>query len=115
MDIQLYRVLPTKLHTYSLYAYVAYPLLLFAHLNGYEHYMGSAEYSFIIVLGTLAINALLFLVTQWSLKLRMLFTARPVNSISNATHVFIPENADHGKGDACPVKQDKVRFTYAFN
>lgn len=109
MDARPYRLLPTKLHAYSLYAYIAYPLLLFVYINRYEQLLGSEEYSFILVIGTCAFHALLFLVTQWSLSLRMLFTARSVGSLSEATHMLVPQSSENNRGEVCRLLRDKVR------
>jgi cation-transporting ATPase 13A1 len=71
----LLRPLPRQWHLY-VWPFVSmfYPVFTYVYYNHYDTYLGSEEWTFVALGGIITLHAMTFLVCQWSVDFKALFT-----------------------------------------
>lgn len=102
--------LPIYLHTYVWPFLAAYPAFLSIYLpkDSYEKYLQSSEWTYVYLGSIVTIQALLWLSTHWSIKLRALFTSTKATRVEDAKSIRVMPVANAGSADICELVRDKV-------
>lgn len=71
----LLRPLPRQWHLY-VWPFVSmfYPVFTYVYYNHYDSYLGSEEWTFVALGSIITLHAMTFLVCQWSVDFKALFT-----------------------------------------
>ncbi|KAL1924700.1 uncharacterized protein VTP21DRAFT_4354 [Calcarisporiella thermophila] len=104
----LHTRLPRKLHAYVWpFVMILYPSWLYIYLFQYERFLGSGEWTFLSLGSIFTLNALTFLVCQWSIPIKAMLTCVSEKDPYKAGLImFIP--AKHkGKGALCEIHHGK--------
>jgi cation-transporting ATPase 13A1 len=71
--------LPLQWHTYVWPFAILYPVWGYIYVAHYDTYIGSEEWTFVSLGSLIAINALIFLVGEWSVSVKAIFTCTKVS------------------------------------
>ncbi|KAI9281085.1 P-type ATPase [Sporodiniella umbellata] len=77
---------------------ILYPAFSFAYFYKYDTYLGSEEWTFVALGSIISLHALSFLVCQWSVDLKALFTCVKEKDIHKASIIKIVPFRYQGKG-----------------
>lgn len=102
--------LPIHLRTYVWPFLAAYPAFLSIYLpkDSYDKYIQSSEWTYVYLGSIVTIQALLWLSTHWSIKLRALFTSTKATRVEDAKSIQVMPVANAGSADICELVRDKV-------
>lgn len=76
----LLRPLPRRWHMYVWpFVSMLYPVFIYVYYNHYETYLGSEEWTFVALGSIITLHAMTFLVCQWSVDVKALFTCVKVS------------------------------------
>lgn len=95
----LYRTTPLVLRLYALPSAAAYAFLAFA----VQYFELGREPAVVAAIALVAVHALLFLSTHWSVAARARIDARPARSLSGASSVRITPPAHRESGELVPL------------
>ncbi|KAI8978621.1 cation-transporting ATPase 4 [Pilobolus umbonatus] len=84
-----------------------YPVFTYVYMYQYDAYLGSEEWTFVILGSIITIHALTFLVCQWSVDFKALFTCFKEPDVHKATLIKIVPYRYQGKGALIPLEHSK--------
>ncbi|KAI9334056.1 hypothetical protein BD770DRAFT_477535 [Pilaira anomala] len=104
----LLRPLPRRWHVYIWpFVSVLYPVFLYVYKYHYNDYLGSEEWTFVTLGSIITLHAMSFLVCQWSVDMKALFTCVKENDIHKANIIKIVPFRYQGKGTLVPLEHCK--------
>ncbi|KAI8357368.1 cation transporting ATPase [Choanephora cucurbitarum] len=108
----LYRPLPKHWHLY-IWPFVSmfYPVFGYVYFTQYDTYLGSEEWTFVALGSIITLHAMTFLVCQWSVDLKALFTCVKETDPKKATIIKIVPFRYQGKGSLVPLEHSKSIVT----
>ena len=111
----LHNPLPTALHLYIWPFLVAWPALFAAYLSDdfYDEYIDGQEWTFVYTGTIITCQSLLWLMTQWSVDLKALFTSTKAASVRTAQLIKAIPVANAGSAEICRLERDS-RGTTSF-
>ncbi|KAG2230466.1 hypothetical protein INT48_003014 [Thamnidium elegans] len=116
----LLRPLPRRWHMYVWpFVSVLYPVFLYVYKNHYDDYLGSEEWTFVALGSIITLHAMTFLVCQWSVDMKALFTCVKESDVHKASIIKIVPFRYQGKGTLVPLEhsksldnQDEISFVF---
>lgn len=100
----LHSELPTKFHPHMIPSSILYVIWGYVRLN-YYHLLGSSEFQWFFFIIICSLHALLFLVPQWSIKLKAQFMYKLESDVTKATSILILPTGNNGVGAICPIER----------
>jgi cation-transporting ATPase 13A1 len=103
--------LPRQWHLYVWpFLSIFYPVFSYVYFYKYDVYLGSEEWTFVTLGSIISLHALSFLVCQWSVDLKALFTCMKEKDVHKATIIKIVPFRYQGKGMLIELEHSKVLF-----
>ncbi|KAI9027572.1 hypothetical protein CLU79DRAFT_739782 [Phycomyces nitens] len=100
--------LPRRWHLYVWpFASMLYPVFIYVYYFKYDVYIVSEEWTFVILGSIITLHALTFLVCQWSVSIKALFTCVKENDINKATIIKLVPFRYQGIGTLCELHHGK--------
>ncbi|KAL9550429.1 hypothetical protein PS6_005553 [Mucor atramentarius] len=84
-----------------------YPVFIYVYYNHYDTYLGSEEWTFVALGSIITLHAMTFLVCQWSVDVKALFTCVKENDVRKAAMIKIVPFRYQGKGTLVPLEHSK--------
>ncbi|KAI9310292.1 hypothetical protein BX666DRAFT_2009139 [Dichotomocladium elegans] len=111
----LHRPLPRQWHLYIWpFASMLYPVWTYIYLFKYDIYLGSQEWTFVSLGSIITLHALFFLVCQWSVSIKALFTCVKESDINKATIIKIIPFRHQGIGTLCEIEHNEGDICFYF-
>ncbi|KAG1122926.1 hypothetical protein G6F42_011024 [Rhizopus arrhizus] len=111
----LLRPLPRRWHMYVWpFVSMLYPVFTYVYYNHYDTYLGSEEWTFVALGSIITLHAMTFLVCQWSVDVKALFTCVKENDVKKAAMIKIVPFRYQGKGTLVPLEHSK-KFIWNFD
>ncbi|KAF3044975.1 hypothetical protein E8E11_007827 [Didymella keratinophila] len=109
-DSSLHQPLPWQLHLYVwpfLIVWPAFSSIYFPKAQ-YEQYIQSQEWTFVWVGSIVTVQSLVWLLTQWNINLKTLFTTTKAHDVRTAQLIKIQPIENAGAAEICKLKRDNV-------
>jgi len=107
-DTSLHVKLPLKRHAYGYPFIPIYCIWAYLILFHYNSIFGSVEAAYVSFIGIVTINALVFLMCQWSISVKAKLTCKTVSDPKVANVIKIIPIENHGSGAFCDIKRSLV-------
>ncbi|KAI7862416.1 HAD ATPase, P-type, family IC [Spinellus fusiger] len=96
--------LPKQWHLYVWpFFSMLYPVFFYVYYFKYDVYIVSEEWTFVSLGSIITLHALSFLVCQWNVSIKALFTCTKENDVNKATIIKIVPFRYQGIGTLCPL------------
>jgi cation-transporting ATPase 13A1 len=109
-DSSLHQPLPWQLHLYVwpfLIVWPAFSSIYFPKAQ-YEQYIQSQEWTFVWVGSIVTVQSLVWLLTQWNINLKTLFTTTKAHDVRTAQLIKIQPIENAGVAEVCRLIRDNV-------
>ncbi|KAI8149877.1 hypothetical protein BJV82DRAFT_585075 [Fennellomyces sp. T-0311] len=111
--------LSRKWHLYVWpFASMLYPVWIYIYTFEYDVYITSQEWTFVTLGSIMTLHALTFLVCQWSVSIKALFTCLKEPDVHKATVIKIIPFRHQGQGTLCEIhhgEKDDIYFFFQQN
>lgn len=106
----LHNPLPLYLHAYVWPFTIIWPIFLRYYLTVslYDKYIQSSEWTFVWCGTIITAQSLVWLSTNWNVKLKSLFTSVTANTIEEAHLIKVHPVANAGSSEICRIVRDNV-------
>ncbi|KAF2668470.1 cation pump, Ca2+ pump [Microthyrium microscopicum] len=106
----LHTPLPSALHTYLWPFLILWPAFFSFYLSEerYDTHIGGQEWTFVFSGTIFTAQALLWLMTKWSVNMRTLFTATSAKDVRTATLIKVDPIANAGKSEFCTLRREII-------
>lgn len=100
--------IPTQLHIYIMPFTLIWPIFLSVYLDPkkYEKFIQGQEWTFVYAGSIITVQALLWLMTKWSINIRALFTTSGTRKIGRAQLIKVIPVTNAGSAEICNLIQD---------
>ena len=104
----LHNPLPTFLHTYAWPFLVIWPAFFAAYLSEefYDEYIDGQEWTFAYSGTIITVQTLLWLMTQWNVNIKALFTSTKAKTVDSASKIKVIPIVNAGSAEICDLKRD---------
>ncbi|KAK9453271.1 hypothetical protein V1511DRAFT_89513 [Dipodascopsis uninucleata] len=106
-EATLHDRLPVFLKTYIWPFFFLYPLFGYFYFLRYEEYINGSEWTFVFLGSIISLQALLWLMTHWSVGIETLFTAKSASNPETAKLIKVIPAANAGQPSVCNIVHTK--------
>jgi cation-transporting ATPase 13A1 len=109
----LHDPLPLYLHTYILPFMIIWPIFFRYYLSDelYDKHIGGQEWTFVWSGTIIKAQSLVWLITNWNVNLKSLFTSTKAKSVKEAQLIKVLPVANAGLSEICKIVRDNVMRT----
>ena len=105
--------LPLALHTYIWPFLILWPAFFAGYFSDdfYDEYIDGHEWTFVYSGTIITLQSLLWLMTQWNVDLKALFTSTKAGSVQTAQLIKVIPITNAGSPDVCKIQRDATGLT----
>lgn len=113
-DASLHDPLPFVLKTFIWPFFFLYPAFGYFYFFKYEEWINGSEWTFVFLGTIISFQALLWLMTHWSVEVLTLFTTSKATNPKKAKLIRVIPDANAGQPMLCKLEHIKVCFVWIF-